>query len=132
MPAYYNGKAYEDINEYYYAVRHRREITTDKELIAYAREVTSNWYYCGWHRTFLTYYFGRLENGRYEMTKREYERLLELQKMAVKAFEGMQAAREWKLSKTYYYADNSVEEVWEDKFGNTKTHMKVYPHGDVC
>jgi hypothetical protein len=31
-----------------------------------------------------------------------------------------------------YFADNSVEEVWEDKDGKRKRVMVVAPHGDAC
>ena len=41
-------------------------------------------------------------------------------------------ARGWHLVGTYSYADNSVEEEYEDKDGNSKTVMVVYPHGDAC
>lgn len=41
-------------------------------------------------------------------------------------------AREWKLHQTIYWADNSVEEIWIDKNGATKSIMTVGPHGDAC
>ena len=41
-------------------------------------------------------------------------------------------AREWKLHQTIYWADNSVEEIWIDKNGATKSVMTVGPHGDAC
>ena len=39
-------------------------------------------------------------------------------------------AREWKQVAEYCYADNSVEVVMQDRDGNEKTVMTVYPHGD--
>ena len=44
----------------------------------------------------------------------------------------MDDAREWKLHQTIYWADNSVEEIWIDKNGATKSVMTVGPHGDAC
>ena len=41
-------------------------------------------------------------------------------------------SREWKLHQTIYWADNSVEEIWIDKNGATKSIMTVGPHGDAC
>ena len=41
-------------------------------------------------------------------------------------------ARRWRHIRNEYYADNSVEEVWEDKDGVQKTVMIVGPHGDAC
>ena len=32
----------------------------------------------------------------------------------------------------FYWADNSVEEIWIDKNGATKSIMTVGPHGDAC
>ena len=55
-----------------------------------------------------------------------------MQKEAIEAEKAADDAREWKYKETIYWADNSVEEVWEDKDGNTKTVMVTGPHGDAC
>lgn len=39
---------------------------------------------------------------------------------------------EWREVKRTHYADNSTEAVQEDKYGNRRTVMLKYPHGDVC
>ena len=43
-----------------------------------------------------------------------------------------EAEKEWKLIRTLGFADNSVEEEWQDKDGNIKYIMTVSPHGDAC
>ena len=39
---------------------------------------------------------------------------------------------QWEHDSYINYADNSVEEVFRDKDGNTKTIMVTAPHGDLC
>ena len=88
----------------------------------------------GWHQTFTTYYlsdYALSEPGR-SLTVKEFNRLKELQQAAREAEKAADDAREWKLHQTIYWADNSVEEIWIDKNGATKSVMTVGPHGDAC
>lgn len=96
--------------------------------------MTSRWYNAGWHQTFATYYlsdYALSEPGR-SLTVKEFNRLKELQQAAREAEKAADDAREWKLHQTIYWADNSVEEIWIDKNGATKSIMTVGPHGDAC
>lgn len=129
---YVNGEPVYSRDEFVFKRRKRGPIESDEELIEFARKVSHNWYNAGWHRTFETYYLGdyALDEPYASLTKTEYARLRELQKRAQAAAKAADDAREWKLVGTYGYADNSVEEVWEDKDGIQKTVMVVYPHGD--
>ena len=121
-------------DEFVYAHRRRGPITDDAELIAFAEKVTSGWQNAGWHRTFTTYYLGDyvLDEPLHSMTFTEYERLKELQQKAIAEAKAADDARCWRLKETIHYADNSVEEVYEDKDGKLKRVMTVYPHGDIC
>ena len=129
---YVNGEAVFSRDEFVYKCRKRGPITDDDELIEFAEDVTHNWYDAGWHRTFTTYYLGdyALDEPCKSLTKTEYARLKELQKAERARIKAADKAREWKLERTEYFADNSVEEVWIDKDGTEKRVMTVYPHGD--
>lgn len=131
---YVNGKAVYSRDEFIFEKRGFGAIESDEELLAYAEKVTYGWYHAGWKRTFTTFYlsdYATTEPGA-SLTKAEYARLKELQKEIRAAEKAAEEARQWKKVGTYGYADNSVEEVWEDKDGNRKTVMAVYPHGDAC
>lgn len=131
---YVNGKAVSTRDEFIYESRRRGPITDDKELLAFAEKVTSHWYDSGWHRTFTTFYLSdyALSEPRASLTLKEYDRLKELQRQQVEAHKAAEEARQWRLTQTCCYADNSVEETWTDKDGNTRTVMTVAPHGDIC
>lgn len=109
-------------------------ITSDRFLMDFAKEVTSDWYHAGWHRTFEDYYLGdyAMDHPRCDLTDTEYARLRELQKEARGKAKAEDDAREWRYDHTEYWADNSEEEVWIDKNGVEKRVMTVAPHGDLC
>ena len=121
-------------NEFVYRHRGFGPIETDEELLKYAEKVTGGWYNAGWHRTFTTYWLGdyALDHPYYDLTSKEYARLKELQKEAQAAEKAADDAREWRKVDRICYADNSEEEIWEDKDGIRKTVMVVGPHGDAC
>lgn len=136
---FYNGIPCYSHEEFVYRCRERElgrfgAIENDDELIEFARKASRNWYDAGWHQTFETYYLGdyALDEPKRSLTDAEYKRLKELQKEAQTKAKAKEDAREWKLVTTYYYADNSVEELWRDKDGNEKMVMTVGAHGDVC
>lgn len=131
---YYNGKPYATRDEFIYATRKHPAIQTDDELIAFAENVTSNWFNAGWHRTFTTFYLSdyALAEPYRSLTRAEFARLKELQKAAQAAAKAAEDAREWRKFDTIYWMDNSVEEIWQDKDGIKKTVMVVGPHGDAC
>ena len=131
---YVNGKAVYSRDEYIYEARGFEAIINDKFLLKYAEKVTSGWYNAGWHRTFETYHLGDycLDHPMRDLTTKEYTRLKELQAEAIAKKKAEEEAKEWRYDHTVYYADNSEEEVWINKFGETKQVMKVAPHGDAC
>lgn len=129
---YVNGEAVSSRDEYVFKCRRRGPIETDAELIEFAKEATHNWFDAGWGRSFESFYLSdyALSEPYRSLTKSEFERLKQLQKEAIDKAKAADDAREWKLVETLYWADNSVEEIYEDKDGNRKTEMVVYPHGD--
>ena len=136
---FYNGIPCYSHEEFVYRCRERElgrfgAIENDDELIEFAKKASRNWYDAGWHQTFETYYLSdyALDEPKRSLTNAEYKRLKELQKEAQAKAKAKEDAREWKLVTTYYYADNSVEELWRDKDGNEKMVMTVGAHGDVC
>ena len=131
---YVNSTPVYSRDEYIFAKRHRGPIEDDAELVAYAEKVTSHWYDAGWHHTFETFYLSdyAMSEPISSLTLKEFARLKELQQQARDAIKAADDARDWRLSDTIYWADNSVEEIWIDKDGNTKKVMTVGPHGDAC
>lgn len=131
---YVNGKAVYSRDEFIFEARRFGPIESDEELISYAEKVTHGWYDAGHKRSFNDYYLSdyALSEPRASLTKTEFERLKELQAEARAVAKAAEEAREWKKIGTYGYADNSVEEVWEDRDDNRKTVMVVGPHGDAC
>ena len=131
---YYNGVPYYTRDEFIFKRRGFGAIESDEELLVYAEKVTNGWSDSGWKQPFTHYYLSDYCYARpYEyLTLKEFARLKELQKEARDAYEAAEKAREWRLIETIYWADNSEEEIWEDKDGNRKTLMTVSPHGDAC
>ena len=129
-----NNKPVYSRDEFIFESRHHGPIETDAELLAFAQKVTHNWFNAGWHRTFETFYLSDYACGEpyQSLTKTEFARLKELQKEAIKAHEEAEKAREWRLIEHVCWADNSEEDIYEDKDGNRKTVMTVGPHGDAC
>ena len=132
---YVNGNPVYSRDEFVFKCRGlEREITDDNELLKFAEKVTSNWYDAGWHHTFTGFYLSdyALSEPYRSLTKTEFARLKELQEMARQKEKEADEAREWRYVETIYWADNSVEEVWEDKDGVRKNVMVTAPHGDAC
>lgn len=131
---YVNGKPVYSGDEYVYARRGFGAIKSDEKLLEFAEKVSGHWYNAGWRRTFTTYYLGdyALDEPKQSLTASEYKRLKELQQEARAAEKAADEARCWKRVDVMYFADNSVEEVWEDKDGKRKRVMAVAPHGDAC
>ena len=97
-------------------------------------KVTGHWSQAGWCRTFTGYYLTdyALDEPFRSLTKAEFARLKELQAAAIAEEERIETEKEWQLINTLYYADNSIEKVYENKYGERKTVMVVQPHGDAC
>jgi hypothetical protein len=131
---YVNGKPVYSRNEYVYAARHFGAIDNDAELLAYAEKVSLGWYDAGWHRSFTGFYLSdyALAEPYASLTHTEFARLKELQAQARAAAKAADDAREWRYVETVYWADNSIEEIWEDKDGCRKTVTVTGPHGDAC
>ena len=100
----------------------------------YAEKVTWGWQNAGWKRTFTGFYLSDycLSEPCASLTHKEFARLKELQEEARRNEKEADDALEWKYVKTIYWADNSEEEIWVNKFGDEKTIMTVGPHGDAC
>ena len=131
---YVNGKATYSRDEFIYETRRRGPIVNNAELMTFSEKVTGGWSDAGWRRSFVNFYLSdyALAEPKASLTAAEFSRLKQLQKEAQEAEAAADAAHGWKLKQTTHYADNSTEEVWEDKEGQTKTIMAVYPHGDAC
>lgn len=131
---YVNGQPVYSRDEFVFKCRGFGAIESDEELVEYARKVTWNWSRAGHHHSFISFYLGdyALDHPYRDLTKTEYARLKELQAEAIAKHEAEEEARGWELVETIYWADNSVEEYYRDKNGETKSVMVVQPHGDVC
>ena len=83
---YVNGKKVYSRDEFVFARRGFEEITSDKELIEYAKKVTYDWSYSGRHQSFVGFYLSDYcQSEPYaSLTKKEFERLKALQ-VAAKA-----------------------------------------------
>ena len=131
---YVNGEPVYSADEYVFKCRGFGPIESDEELIAFAEKASHGWLDSGHRQTFTGYYLGEyaLDEPKRSLTDKEYKRLKELQAEARAAAKAADDARRWRHIRNEYYADNSVEEVWEDKDGVQKTVMIVGPHGDAC
>ena len=131
---YVNGEPVYTRDEFIFKSRGCGPLKTDEEILAFAEKATHNWYNAGWHRTFEDYYLGSycLDEPMRSLTTAEYTRLKEMQKELRAKKKAEEDAKEWRYDHTVYYADNSEEEVWINKFGEEKTIMTVGPHGDLC
>lgn len=129
-----NGKDVYSRDEFVYECRHFGPIETDEELLEYAEKVTWGWSDAGHHHTFTSFYLSDyvMREPYASLTRKEFDRLKELQAEARAEEKRIEEEKEWKYKKTIYWADNSVEEIWVNKYGEEKTVMTVAPHGDVC
>ena len=131
---YVNGNEVYSRDEFIYAQRGFVAIDNDNDLMEFAKKVSGNWKQGGWTHKFTDFYLGdyALNEPYRSLTKTEYARLRELQVEARAKEKAEDEARCWEKVETTYWADNSVEETWRDKDGNTKIVMVVPPHGDAC
>lgn len=121
-------------DEFIYESRRRGPIEDDAELIAFAEKATSGWHSAGWSHSFIDFYISdyALSEPFASLTLSEFGRLKELQQEAREAAKAADDARCWQLKETINWADNSVEEIYEDKDGNIKRITVIGPHGDAC
>lgn len=131
---YVNGKAVYSRDEFIFAKRGFSAIETDAELMAYAERRTGGWSDAGHRQAFSHFYISdyAMSEPYCSLTRKEFERLKELQDEARAEFERAEEAKQWRFIERINYADNSVEEIYEDKDGNRKNVMVVLPHGDAC
>lgn len=131
---YVNGKPTYSRDEFIFAKRGFGAIKSDKELMAFAEKVTHGWYDAGWKHKFTGFYLSEyaLAEPYCSLTESEFNRLKELQKIAKSAADEIEASKKWRYVETIYWADNSVEEIYEDRDGNRKSVMVTGPRGDVC
>lgn len=131
---YVDGKAVYSRDEFIFEQRGFGAIQNDTDLLAYAEKVSWGWQNAGWKRRFTEFYLSdyALNEPYASLTHVEFERLKELQAEARQKEKELEDAKEWKYVETVYYADNSEEEIWENKYGERKSVMTVGPHGDMC
>ena len=131
---YVNGKPVYSRDEFIFTARGFGPIETDEELLNFAVKCTYGWQSAGHKHSFADFYLGSycLDEPMRSLTTAEYERLKTLQKEERARLKAEEDAKEWRYDHTIYWADNSEEEVWINKFGETKTVMTVGPHGDLC
>ena len=129
-----NGEAVYSNEEFRYKSRGFGAIMNDDDLMAYAEKVTYGWSDAGHKRTFIGFYLSdyAMSEPYRSLTHAEFDRLKELQAEARRKAKEADDAREWRYVRTIYWADNSVEEIWQDKDGAEKTVQVTGPHGDVC
>lgn len=131
---YVDGKAVYSRDEFIFEQRGFGSIQNDTDLLAYAEKVSWGWQNAGQKRRFTEFYLSdyALNEPYASLTHAEFERLKELQAEARQKEKELEDAKEWKYVETVYYADNSEEEIWENKYGERKSVMTVGPHGDMC
>ena len=131
---YVNGKPVYSRDEYVFAARGFGAIESDAELMAFAEKASHGWYDAGWKQKFEGFYLSdyALAEPRHSLTDKEFARLKVLQVEARAALQRAEEEKRWQLVDTVHYADNSVEEVYEDKDGNRRYDLVTGPHGDVC
>ena len=131
---YVDGKAVYSRDEFIFEQRGFGAIQNDTDLLAYAEKVSWGWQNAGWKRRFTEFQLSdyALSEPYASLTHAEFERLKELQVAARQQEKELEEAKEWKYVETVYYADNSEEEIWENKYGERKSVMTVGPHGDMC
>lgn len=131
---YVNGKPVYSRDEFVFTSRGFGAIDNDKELLEFAEKVTSGWYEAGHKQSFIGFYLSdyALSEPYRSLTKTEFARLKELQAEARTEAKREDDARQWKFVERNYYADNSVEDTYEDKDGIRKTVMVTGPSGDAC
>ena len=131
---YVNGHPVYSRDEYIFKGRGFGAIESDDVLMEFAEKVTHGWSSGGCKQPFLGFYLGdyALDHPKADLTDREYARLKELQTKARADAKAADEAREWRFIERICWADNSEEEVWEDKNGVRKSVMVVGPHGDSC
>ena len=121
-------------DESIYKMRGFGPIKDDVELLAFAIKVTNNWSYQNPNaeKTFTNFYLsGRCSAEPFaSLTEAEFNRLREIQQAHRAYLKALEILKEWHKVDTIYWADNSVEEVWEDKDGNRKSVVVIGPHGD--
>ena len=129
-----NGEPVYSADEFVFKKRGFGAITDDAELLKFAEKASWGWQSAGHKHSFVSFYLSdyALAEPFRSLTKAEFNRLKELQAQARKEAEEADKAREWKYVRTIYWADNSIEEIWQDKDGIEKSVMVTGPHGDVC
>ena len=131
---YVDGQPVYSRDEFVYRSRGRGRIEDDAELVAFAEKVTHGWFEAGWERSFATYHLSdyALSEPFNSLTRSEFDRLRELQQAAREERKAAEDAREWRTVGESHFADNSVEEIQEDKDGNRRSILKIHAHGGAC
>lgn len=130
---YVNGQPVFSRDEFIYKSRHRDAITSDAELIEFATKVTCNWSYAGHRHKFVNFYLSdyALSEPYASLTKKEFERLKELQKIAQDEYEAEQAKYKYELyegrqmteSEVRMFLDRNVEKN-KEQWGETNYYTQ--------
>ncbi len=131
---YVNGEAVFSANEFVYKSRGFGALETDEEIFNYAQKVTYNWSTGTYKADFRTFYLSdyALSEPRRSLTADEFKRLQAMQDSVRREHDKAEEARQWQKVDTLYWADNSVEEIWRDKYGTEKRVTVIGAHGDAC
>lgn len=131
-----NGEDVYSAEEFVYKIRGFGPIEDDVELLVFAAKVTHNWRdgNSNGNKCFANFYLSDYCYAEpfHSLTKTEFDRLREIQRAHLAYLKSLEVLKEWHKVDTIYWADNSVEEVWEDKDGNRKNVVIIGPHGDAC
>jgi len=117
-------------DEWIYSSRGFGPLLNDDDLMAFASKLTHNWYTGGWRKGFEKFPLFDFESDEpfASLTESEFNRLKTLQKVAKGQVCLFRAERGWEFMETIHYEDNSVEEVYKNRYGEQKTVQIVSPH----
>lgn len=130
---YVNGSSVSSRDEFIYKSRGFQEITSDKELLEFARKVTGNWSSAGHKQSFIGFYLGdyALDEPKRSLTDSEYKRLKELQEEAKAEYEAEQAKYNYSLyegrplteSEVRMFLDRHIKQV-KDQWGESNFYTQ--------
>ena len=130
---YVNGKPCYSEEEFHYEARHHGAFSNDEEMLSFIRKLHSNSPVCHMPLDWVYYISDYcLEEPKKSLTRKEFNRLLYLWEIAREARKEFDESLNWRYVHSIYWADNSVEELWVNGLGETKTVMTTHPHGDAC
>lgn len=99
-------------------------------------QIRGAFYYAGHNRPlYQVWTEGSFEffHGKNCITRTEYEKIMKLLTRYQRFYTYVkETSPQWKKVREIYWADNSIEELQINKYGEERTIMIVAPHGDAC